>query len=290
MEWKRAKTFIIVLLAVMNVVLLGLNYQRHQENILTPIQEKAVFQVLSQNGISLYTDLLTKSLPMKKMSLSIPVYSKDELKRLFFDGEDTTVTVESAESEKIIIKSKTKVLTMQGNRGVLIFPSGTAQHQGLNKNIAKLDAENFIQGLDRDLGSFEFGNLTEEKDGYVAEYFGKYKGNLIFANSYRIHITNKGITTVEFSYFYPSGYTGDKKEICFSDEALFTFMKEYRESGRNEAITITKMELGYDFLEEEELTQDSVVKLVPCYYIYIMGQEKPYIINAYTNEMISNFK
>lgn len=288
MEWKNAKIFIIVLLSVLNVTLLGLNYSRHQENTLTPNQEKAVFQVLSQNGISLYTDLQTKFSPMKKISLSIPVYSKDELKRMFFDGEDTTVTVENSEVEKIIIKSKTKVLTMKGNRGRLVFPSGTANHQKLDKNIAKQDAEKFMQSLGRKLGSFEFGNITKTEDGFVAEYFGKYKGDLVFANAYRITVTEKGITSADFPFFYPSGYTGEKKDICFSDEALFTFMKEYRKLEEKKPVTITKMELGYDFLEQEELAQDSVVKLLPCYRIYIMGQEKPYIINAYTNEMISN--
>lgn len=49
---------------------------------------------------------------------------------------------------------------------------------------------------------------------------------------------------------------------------------------------MTKMELGYDFQDSEEEIADTMIKLVPCYRIYIMGKEKPYIINAYTNEMV----
>ncbi len=50
------------------------------------------------------------------------------------------------------------------------------------------------------------------------------------------------------------------------------------------------MELGYDFQEMEYLKVDNVAKLVPCYRIYVLGKQKPYIINAYTNEMIREIK
>ena len=56
MEWGNAKQFVIVLLVIINVVLAGLNYRQRQENTMTSAQERAIFEVLSQNGITMYTE------------------------------------------------------------------------------------------------------------------------------------------------------------------------------------------------------------------------------------------
>ena len=59
MEWGNAKKFVIVLLVIINVVLAALNYRSRQENTMTSAQERAIFEVLAQNGITLYTELPT---------------------------------------------------------------------------------------------------------------------------------------------------------------------------------------------------------------------------------------
>ena len=109
-----------------------------------------------------------------------------------------------------------------------------------------------------------------------------------------MYVGEKGISRVKLNYFITEGFTGDKKDICFSDEALLTFLreieKEREETGIYETVTVQKMDLGYDFQEMEYLKVDNVAKLVPCYRIYVLGKQKPYIINAYTNEMIREIK
>ena len=57
MEWGNAKKFVIILLVILNVALAGLNYRQRQENTMTSAQERAIFEVLSQNGITMYTEL-----------------------------------------------------------------------------------------------------------------------------------------------------------------------------------------------------------------------------------------
>ena len=60
MEWSNAKKFVIVLLVLLNVLLAGLNYNQNRENTMTATQERSIFEVLSRNGITMYTDLLTE--------------------------------------------------------------------------------------------------------------------------------------------------------------------------------------------------------------------------------------
>ena len=134
LEWKAVKNLLLVLLILLNAVLGFFNYQQYQQNILTSSQEKAIYEVLSQNHIILYTDLLTKFPPMRKIALRAPSYSRDDIKQQFFAGEDTTVTVEF---DKTIIKSQDKILTMQGNKGTIVFTNGTRQSKKTTLEEAK---------------------------------------------------------------------------------------------------------------------------------------------------------
>ncbi len=144
MEWKTVKNFLLVLLFVMNVVLGYFNYQQYQQNVLTSSQEKAIYEVLSQNRIILYTDLLTKFPPMRKLSLSAPMYSRDDMKQQFFAQEEVTITVEF---NKTIITSETKVLTMEGNKGELVFKNGTRESKKTTLNEARKEAREFVEVL-----------------------------------------------------------------------------------------------------------------------------------------------
>ena len=110
-----------------------------------------------------------------------------------------------------------------------------------------------------------------------------------------MYVGEKGISRVKLNYFNTEGFTGDKKDICFSDEALLTFLieieKERQETNTYETVTIQKMELGYDFQEMEDLKNRKCSK---SWYLVIefmyWENNKPYVINAYTNEMIREIK
>ena len=84
MEWSNAKKFVIVLLVLLNVLLAGLNYKQNRENTMTAAQERSIFEVLSRNGITMYTDLLTEHPPMSRLAVELPSYNKETLERLVF--------------------------------------------------------------------------------------------------------------------------------------------------------------------------------------------------------------
>ena len=69
MEWQKAKKFVVVLLVILNACLAVLNYQQNRESAMTASQEKAIFEVLSKNGITMYTDLITETEPMSRCLL-----------------------------------------------------------------------------------------------------------------------------------------------------------------------------------------------------------------------------
>lgn len=95
---EHAKKFVIVLLVLLNVLLAGLNYKQNRENTMTAAQERSIFEVLSRNGITMYTDLLTEHPPMSRLAVELPSYNKETLERLFFGSARTTASTKGGEN------------------------------------------------------------------------------------------------------------------------------------------------------------------------------------------------
>ena len=93
MEWSNAKKFVIVLLVLLNVLLAGLNYKQNRENTMTAAQERSIFEVLSRNGITMYTDLLTEHPPMSRLAVELPSYNNR-----FYKGRRNGLSGETEQS------------------------------------------------------------------------------------------------------------------------------------------------------------------------------------------------
>ena len=283
MEWGNAKKFVIILLAILNVVLAGLNYRQRQENTMTAAQERAIFEVLSQNGITMYTDLPTVSTSMARLYAEQPEYSKETLERLFFGSEKTTVTVRG---EQTIYIGKEATLTIDGTYGLLqkdVVPEGKGE---LKKQEAERIAQKFIDGTEHFFGTYGEPVVMEKENGYEVTFCGTYKRENVFANYFSIYVTEGGIRQIAFAYCPIQSYSGEKRDLVHSDEALLTFMREWKKEEWTEEATIQKMELGYDRMEKSGTSADGLIYLEPCYRIYLMDTEEPYLINAYTCQIV----
>lgn len=283
MEWGNAKRFVVILLVLLNVLLAGLNYRQQQENTMTSSQERAIFEVLSQNGITMYTDLLTDSQPMARLSAEIPAYSKETLERIFFGGEKTTVT-EGA--DQVIYRGQDSTLIVQGAYGLLTRDNVALGKEELTKAAAQRTAEKFIGQTEYFFGTYEEPMVTEEEDGFRVRFYGTYKREKIFSNVFSILVTQDGIREIAFNYCPIQGYYGEKKDICYSDEALLTFMRQWRKNEVQKEATINRVELGYTLMERTSNGGTAQIYLEPCYRIYLMEETEPYLINAYTCQIV----
>ena len=246
MEWGNAKKFVIVLLVILNVVLAGLNYKQRQENTMTAAQERAIFEVLSQNGITMYTELPTDAVSMSRLEMELPEYSKETLERLFFGSEKTTVTIKDSQN---VYRNEHAVLMMDGAHG-LFKKSTIAEGKGdLTKGDAQREAQKFIDGTEHFFGTYDEPVVTEEEKGFRVDFYGVYKRENIFANYFSILVTQDGIREIEFEYCPIVNYSGEKRELAFSDEALLTFMREWKINGVAVHATIHRIELGYDKMD-----------------------------------------
>ena len=283
MEWGRAKQFVIVLLVIINVALAGLNYRQRQENTMTSAQERAIFEVLSQNGITLYTELPTDAVSMQRLEVELPEYSKETLERLFFGSEKTTVTVKGTQN---VYRNEYGVLTIDGAHGVYKKALVESGKGDLTKADAQKAAQQFIDGTEHFFGTYDEPTVKELDYGYRVDFYGMHKRENIYANYFSILVTKSGIREIEFEYCPIVGYSGEKRELAFSDEALLTFMREWKKNGTVEQATIQRIELGYDKMERSTAATDGSIYLDPCYRIYLMEEEEPYLVDAYTCQIV----
>lgn len=279
MEWGNAKKFVIILLVILNVALAGLNYRQRQESIMTAAQERAIFEVLSQNGITMYTDLRMNSDPMARLSAEFPEYGKETLERLFFGGEKTVVTVRG---DQTIYRGETSSLTLNGTWGIVVHDDVQEGIGELTKQEAERIAQKFLDGTEHFFGTYDEPMILKKDSGYEVTFYGLYKREKVFGNYISVLVTEDGIRRIEFDYAPIKAYSGEKLEICYSDEALLTFMREWKKSEHAEEATIQRIELGYDKTNKNDVTADGYIYLEPYYHIYLLDEEEPYLVNAYT--------
>lgn len=285
MEWSNAKKFVIVLLVLLNVLLAGLNYKQNQESTMTANQERSIFEVLSQNGITMYTDLLTEHSPMSRLEVELPNYNKETLERLFFGSERTTVSTKGGET---VYQGKKDTLTMNGAHGVWETKAIKSGKGDMSKTEALREAQKFIDNTEHFFGSYGEGTVTEEEKGFRVDFYGQYKREKVFANYFSFFVTADGIQKITFNYYPVKGYTGEKQDLSYADEALLAFMREWKKGEHAEEATIHRMELGYVRMESDTAAAGvASITLEPCYRIYLMDEEKPYLINAYTCQSVS---
>ena len=285
MEWSNAKKFVIVLLVLLNVLLAGLNYKQNRENTMTATQERSIFEVLSRNGITMYTDLLTEHPPMSRLAVELPSYNKETLERLFFGSARTTVSTKGGET---VYQGKQSSLTMSGARGVWETKAVKSGKGEMTKTEALREAQKFIDNTEHFFGSYGDSIIAEESEGFRVNFFGQYKREKVFANYFSFFVTADGIQKITFNYYPVRGYTGEKQDLSYADEALLAFMREWKKGEHAEEATIDRMELGYARMESNTAADGvASINLEPCYRIYLMDEEKPYLINAYTCQILN---
>ena len=143
MEWGKAKQFVIVLLVLLNIILAGLNYRQKQENVMTSAQERAIFEVLSRNGITMYTDILTEFAPMPRMMGEIPSYSKESMERLFFGSQKTTAI---HKGDAMLYRKEGASLLLDGTKGTWEDTGVALGKDGLERNEALQTAKGVLEG------------------------------------------------------------------------------------------------------------------------------------------------
>lgn len=280
MDWKRAKKIIILALIILNAALFFTNRYYNSDYRLTQAEEEAVYKLLYQNGIGIYTELIEDYKPMKQLDVTVTSPDVDELKSMFFDDGENVET--EVEFDQVILRSYSARLTAEDSKLSYVCPTGAGELSGVGKDAAKRLSDSFIKKMGDSYSEYVLDRITYKNGGYQLEYYEYYKGYKIFCNYCIFFIDDSGIRTIESENYDINGFTEESRDICASSEAVLTYIYSDKD-GNNKGKFIEDMEIGYDLRESEQIVEGSKIRLVPCYCIYMINDDEPFIVYAYTN-------
>lgn len=285
MDWEKIKRFFIMLLLALNGGLFAANHFQGSQYHMTAEEEAAIFQLLSDNHIGIYTDLIYDTPPMRSIGASTVSLDTSVLSSIFFSPEEQVKI--TLEFDKTVLASDTKSLIVEGNTVQYLNPNGDGPMENYNRETALEAADAFLEKIN----IYNQPNLEAEKveqvgDNFVIEYNQRFKDYKIFSNAKTITVSPQGVILATASYYQVENYVDESLPICSCDEALLTFLQKMKEEGVEENVYIEKIELGYRLQEDGRVEDGASLRFIPCYRIITATGGKTYFINAYTNEMM----
>jgi regulatory protein YycI of two-component signal transduction system YycFG len=290
--WERAKNLIIVFLLILNLLLAALLYNEQNRFTLSAERERAVFGVLANNKITMYSELIRSFRPMRALRLSGHAYDTDSLLKMFFGATDIARTDDGNDPALQEYRDGEGRLTV--SNGYITYqrfidPNDDRAGDEIPSEEAKALCDEFINAFFPDYKLDDLANdgiLEVTYDGFLRLVYRQvFDGYFVYRNFIDFLISGNGIEYIEMQYGERVEYDNQPREICAPDEALLTFIQRIRSTHPDTPVIINAMDIAYN--QEEFSTQASVeLEAVPFYRVYIDDNYEPFLINAYTNVCI----
>ncbi len=281
-NWDKAKNFTILLLVVLNAflgVLLYLNGGRYR---LTGEQIKTVQGMLSQNGMTLNTNVIKTFRPLPTLTLSRYTYDTDIVIPALFD--DSANVKRTTEYNRTIFRNDNERLTIQNE--MLSYEKNitpTQPQKPVTRSAALAACTKKIKQLGKDFAEFKLDYVHESNNLFVMYFLEAYGRNTIYSNYMRVVVIDGAVSRMDIMRFTPESI-GDKRiPVCSAAEALFSFAQYTRNTS---PVVIDRIDLVY-YLEDMYPKDNISIKATPFYRIYTSLNSTPYLINAFTNTVIS---
>ena len=287
MEWERAKTTILVIFLLLNILLGGLRFFDNQRYRLTFEQEQNIRSVLNRHNIQMYT-LPIRFAPMRPIEISGFYYCDDFLYRVFFEGATVTSYVDEWGVYVMVTNDGRR---LENINGFIFFETGYLPYMPrspVTRAFAEAKTSEFIN---MHFENFELDIVHEAYDfhgnpGIRRIYRERYQGVLIYSNFVEFIVAGTGISQVEMQFGRVIGHAQVPPRTIFPpDEVLLTFMQRFHHEAAETPIIINRMDMVYAKLYHYDEV-GSVSLGVPFYRIFIMGRDFPLLINAFTNALM----
>lgn len=267
MEWAKAKSIIIVLLAAMNVFLLSRIIMDYGSQGLSKEAISNMAMILKSRGV--------------EINCKVPLYDRDTPRLVFGNGIfNTEAQVERLLGMKLssdvkfngqetVFENGLKKLTVTGPNS-FIYQDGMPDAY---VNTGDLDeAEKYLKNFlkERKLDNRMYvpdGMPAVNSDGIVFTYLEKFKGFLVFGNYLKAVVTDKGVTLLEASHRNITG---------FSPERINDISTAYQVMLENfdglEKTVISAIDLGYKDVASQDQSDVQSSEQLPVWRIKVNGE------------------
>lgn len=305
MEWEKAKTFLIIMLIILNIGLFALNYFDDKKYHISESQIESIDYLYEKYNISSDVSYPETFYPLPYLKLSDQKPDSSVLTENLF-GENELLK-RTSEQYKTVFKSDTKTLTIDNSFAYFVIN----EYKSLGKvsiGEAKDTANEFIRKLGEDYSMFVFDYLNEYDDASLVTvyYVEEFKGFKIFSNTIEMEISTDGIVQLIINRKIPIEFEDINRDISSPDEAVLSLIKKIDANNivfqnndenldesliennyLNENTAITNFELGY-YEDNSTSLYTNENPAYPAYRIIVENHTEPYIINGYLNSFVLN--
>ena len=285
MEWEKAKNIVILLLVILNIGLFGLKITEKNQYRMSVREQEAAAEVLAARGMTLSCDWVLEHAPMRELAVTIPAMDINDWRDRLF-AEDETVTLQ-VDFDRSFLHSESQILMLANNQ-LSLMSEGNGAVEPFTQENAQAVAEAFLQMASPQEGNLSLGDVEAGDGYYIFTYYNMYKGYALYSCFRKITVTPAGVTAYFATYYNTQGFTSEKKSICSAAEALLTlcYELEAQEENAGGPYVVEEISLGYDFMDEQTVEAGNTLTMVPCYFVRVSGFDDPFIIQAYTNQLI----
>ncbi len=278
MEWSRAKRFVFWLLVVFNLVIFCLNMREEQKYLMQSEYDKVMLGILQEHGISLHASLnKVEILSMKRLEAELFV---DTIEQIQIESMGEIYQKESMEAGNFSYEDNDYFLYIEGSSGTFIQKNFHQAMKLHKQKEAELIAKQEMAKMESFFGELILYDTNHTERGWEMEFFSLYEEEVVFSNWFRVLIAEEGFYQLDFQYFDIAFKSEEEKEIITQAEALFAFLREWRNEERADGV-IMSMKLGYHTTQQSEIQPNTKINLEPTYRIEMEGGEI-YFIHANT--------
>ena len=289
MEWERAKTFILVFFVILNLGLGLLLFVENRRYVVTPEREQTIISIMARNNITFDPQYIRQFPirqfpPMRAISVTGFYYDAAALAEIFF-GDAAGVVHFDTPSGQILTYGDAELVI---SHGFISYynPAGRGgiPLDGLSRDAAVALTDEFVNAH---WPEFRLDDVFVAEDWLRLSYRQVYRGYVIHTNFIELVVTDVGIEQVDMQFGRVLEWYGPESPIAAPDEVLLTFVQRVRGVAMDSPIVITHMDLVY-FQEELGSTDPYArYRVLPFYRVFIDGGgSDPFLINAFTNEII----
>ncbi len=277
MNWEKSKTVVIWLLVALNCYLLFVNTILKTSYDIKSEQEKSIIELLDKNGISMYDEINIEFKPLAP--LDILATEEDINEETYLDVFFENPVIESKEGESIATENNKTLY--YGNGFITLEITDEEEYYKYSG-----DLETFIKSLDDSYEHYVLDRKFKDGDAVVYEFRETYKDKIIYTNELLVTVVDNKITKIKGFYGKNVESKDKAREIVSIDMVLYTVLEYVKENYEGQHIFITGVDLVYYQEEYSYYSNVNTAKAVPCYRIYIEGEQLPFIISAYENKIV----
>jgi len=286
MEWERAKTYLLLFFVLLNLTLGGLLILERRRYTVTPEREQAIITIMNQNNIEMDTRLIRRFPPMRALYVTGFYYDAFRLADIFFGGANTQHVTTSRGHE--FTNGAAELII---SNGFISYnnPEGHGGQEGWQSGLSQAEAQRITTAfVQANWPDFRLDAIFIGPDWWRFSYRHVYRGYVIHTNFIEIIVTDNGIVQVEKQFAPVQEWAEDERPIVAPDIALLTFVQRIRAltNALASPMVITDMDLVY-FQIEGSADATTNYLAVPFYRVFAGDDRDPFLINAFTNEIIN---